>query len=205
MMRAEKIRDLMRAAPMEEILAHSFRDFHVKGFDYLCLKRTPELTVKVYFFEGDVAKAPEVVNPHDHRYNSKTTVVCGRASNSLFVRDEGGAPFEEFEYRTPLNGGNGFTWANSTRLRKRTEIEYSAGQSFELWSVAIHTLRIVEGQTILLVKQFHDILPIGEPTLCFTRDREPISLTGLYSRFTADQALRRLALLARCLERSGHP
>lgn len=37
-----------------DICANSFRNFHTKGFDYLCVKRSAELTRKVYFFEGNL-------------------------------------------------------------------------------------------------------------------------------------------------------
>ncbi len=40
---------------IDDMLEHSFRNFHVKGFDYLYIKRTPEHTRKVYFFEGNIA------------------------------------------------------------------------------------------------------------------------------------------------------
>lgn len=59
------------------LIQNSYRDFHAKGLDYVCLKRTPDHTVKVYFLDGDVSKVPEVVNPHDHRYAFETTVLSG--------------------------------------------------------------------------------------------------------------------------------
>lgn len=62
---------------MEEVIANSFKDFHSKGLDYICLRRSPVLTTKLYFFDGDVSKLPEVVNPHDHRYDFSTVCLSG--------------------------------------------------------------------------------------------------------------------------------
>jgi hypothetical protein len=99
---------------LDEVLENSYRDFHAKGFDYLCLRRTPERTVKAYFFEGDVAQAPEVIAPHDHRYSFRTEVLTGSVVNRLYqpVLSEtpDAEPYELFDYATPLNGGDGFTW-----------------------------------------------------------------------------------------------
>lgn len=62
-------------------LGSSYSNFHVKGFDYLCIKRTPEHTVKIYFFEGDLAQLPELVVPHDRRYDFYSAVVAGEATD----------------------------------------------------------------------------------------------------------------------------
>lgn len=67
----------MNQIPMDYVIANSFKDYHVKGFDYICLQRSPRETVKLYFFDGDVSKMPEVVNPHDHRYDFDTVCLSG--------------------------------------------------------------------------------------------------------------------------------
>lgn len=176
---------------LQHVLANSFRDFHAKGFDYICLKRTPELTHKFYFFEGEVAQAPEVVHPHDHRYAFLTQVLAGKSWNYVYQYDEAGEPMEEFEYRTPLNGGNGFTWAKSVRLKQTGSAEFEPGNSYFLLAEHLHTIRVTPG-TILHLAQFADDVPAGTPTKCFSKEREPINLSGLYRRFTADEALKRL-------------
>ena len=79
--------------PSEEnvalLCAASFKDFHTKGFDYLCLKRTPH-TIKLYILDGDASKLPGVVNPHDHRYAFRTTVLCGEMVDYRFIPNAGG-------------------------------------------------------------------------------------------------------------------
>lgn len=114
------------------MLEHSFKNFHVKGFDYLCVKRTPEHTRKVYFFEGNVSQLPEVVNPHDHRYDFRTTVLTGHMSNSHYVPHSGGQTYYEHEWRTPLNGGDGFTFKKETRLTETQRHFYRRGDQYHM-------------------------------------------------------------------------
>lgn len=180
---------------METMLEHSFKDFHTRGFDYLCIKRTPEHTRKVYFFDGDVSKLPEVVNPHDHRYKFSTTVLSGVMSNSIYLPDierrEGSQVYQEFEYRTPLNGGNGFTWKREAYLFEERRLFYRSNGIYYMEHNAFHTIRMHVDGTVLLLDQFQDILPIDKPTRTFIPERKAPNLDGLYSKFTADEAIKR--------------
>lgn len=45
--------DIPETFDMAEVLANSYRDFHAKGLDYICLKRSFKETLKLYFFDGD--------------------------------------------------------------------------------------------------------------------------------------------------------
>lgn len=188
---------MIQIADMDAVLAHSFRDFHTKGFDYICLKRSAEITEKLYFFDGDVNKLPEVVNPHDHRYNFTTTVIAGRSENILYAPSTTlGQVFQAFDYDTPLNDGIGFVWAGEQRLFEIARRSYDAHDlGYAMNYDQIHTIRMVENETVLLLRQHQDIVPIGIPTKTFTRDREPPKLDGLYNRFTADQIVAKLKRL----------
>lgn len=188
---------------LEHILANSYRDFHVKGFDYLCLARSPAETVKVYFFEGDVSALPEVVVPHDHRYPFSTTVLAGRSRNRRYLRGmsglAGATPFEAFNYRTPLNGGDGFHWTHTDWLLETEDTPYVAGERYEQRADEIHTIQVAAEGTVLMLHQFADVVPINQPTRAYRPEgqREPLSLDGLYRPMTADYALKRLAHLAK--------
>jgi hypothetical protein len=188
---------------LEEVMAHSFKDFHVKGFDYLCLRRSPEKTVKLYLFEGDVSRAAEVVNPHDHRYDFDTLCLAGSVRNHRFCRldrppiFENETAYEVFAYRTPLNGGNGFTHIGREALGKHGAYTYAAGQSYRLRAEDLHTIEVAGNETMLVLTQYHDVVPLDQPTVTFTTGKEPPSLSGLYSRMTADDVLDRLRKVER--------
>ena len=188
---------------MEEFLAqaeaNSYMDYHVKGLDYLCLKRSEGLTLKVYFFEGDVKDLPEVVNPHNHKYDFTSEVLSGVVENILYrtsVSNPGknGTAYQRFDYHSPLNGGGGFSESAKESvlvIRKRTK--YHLGNQWKSNATDIHTLRIHSPGTILLLRQFEDVTPIDVPTQTFVPEGLPApSLTGLYSRFTRDRIVLRM-------------
>jgi hypothetical protein len=186
---------------VEEIVANSFKDFHTKGFDYICLKRSPTETVKLYFFDGDVAKLPEVVAPHDHRYDFATWVAAGASENVWFKRDDKeGEVFNWFEYRTPLNGGDGFTFVGEEQLKEVARRQFKKGDNYSMHAADLHTIRIVENETVLMLIQHEDLVPLDRPTSTFSMGNAP-SIDGLYSKFSADQVIDRLRKFE---ERTGH-
>lgn len=187
---------------LQDALRYSFRDYHVKGFDYLCLKRTDRETVKVYFFDGEVSQLPEVVMPHNHRYDFLSTVLAGQVRNRLFQeydRDVYGAdPYECFDYSTPLNGGGGFRWRYTTWLKPALDLQYEAGEAYAMRAPDIHTIQIMAAQTVLMLIQYEDKVPVGEPTWAYQPDgdRSAPDLSGLYNPMTEAYVQDRLALLA---------
>jgi hypothetical protein len=186
---------------IDAVVANSFKDFHIKGFDYLCVDRSPEETVKLYFFDGDISKLPEVVAPHDHRYDFETWLVAGASDNIWFERAaEEGEVYNWFKYMTPLNGGNGFEFVGEEQLREMRRMRFRKGDSYFMHAEDLHTIRIVENETVLMLVQFEDLVPTDQATNTFTFGGAP-SLDGLYSRFTADEVI---AKLRRFEERTGY-
>lgn len=189
---------------LDSICANSFRNFHTKGFDYLCLTRTPELTRKVYFFDGDLADLPELVIPHDHRYAFVTTVLAGAVVNKRFwgLKGEPAADakaewerqtrlFDHFEYLTPLNGGDGFSWVGERRLWSEANgLHRRRGMHWHCRAEEIHTLDIRCEGTVILLEQLADEVPLDQPTNAYrlAGDKTPPSLDGLYDRMTPDHA-----------------
>jgi len=182
---------------IEEIIANSYKNFHAKGMDYLCLKRTEWHTQKVYFLDGDVTKIPEVINPHNHRYDFRTQVLAGVMSNSEYIETEesDGKVYQEFEWRTPLLGGDGFTWKKETRLFETKRFFYRKDGFYGMDARDFHTIRMHADQTVLLLDQWADIVPEDEPTITFVPDKTAPSLDGLYERFTADEITKRVKIL----------
>lgn len=180
------------------MIANSYRNFHVKGFDYLCVKRTPQHTRKVYFFDGKVSQLPEVVSPHDHRYDFATTVLSGVMSNSTYREAPMGARhafarvYNEFRWDTPLNGGDGFAFNKETLLIEDKRLRYRPGETYHMLAEDLHTIRMHTEGTVIVLDQYADRVPVGHPTRTFMLDREAPKLDGLYERFTPDQLMARL-------------
>lgn len=186
---------------IETIAANSFRNFHAKGLDYLCLQRSAMLTVKAYFYESADGRCPEIVSPHDHRYPFSTAVLSGRIGHFRYEevgRFPGGSGvYQKFNWRTPLNGGSGFEWQQTARLKRRSIESYSKGESYWCDAAEVHTISILEPGTTLLLFQHADIVPLGEPTVTFVHglEREPPSLSGLYDRMSVDHARKLISRL----------
>lgn len=178
--------------PIEVIVSNSFKDFHAKGMDYICVKRSPKLTIKYYMFTGFAAEAPEVVAPHNHRYNFYTKVVAGGVANSKYQERAHGRVFNRFQYLTPLNGGDGFTFERETRLLRMSRRVYSRNWTYGMEAHELHTIQITEPETILRLRQYEDVMPLDAPTHTFVVDAVAPSLSGLYSKFTADEVVKRL-------------
>ena len=75
-------------------------------------------------------------------------------------------------------------------LRERVRARFTPGDSYDMRAEDFHTIRIAMNETVLMLLQKEDVVPLDKPTLTFTRDREPPSLDGLYSRFTADEVVK---------------
>jgi hypothetical protein len=180
---------------IENIIANSYKNFHARGLDYICLRRSQKHTQKVYFFDGDASKLPDVVNPHDHRYHFNTTVITGVMSNSEYLESANGKIHQEFEWRTPLNGGNGFTWKGEVRLLETQRRSYNQYERYAMSAKQFHTIRVLSDQAIIVLDQFEDVVPLDKPTRTFMQDKSAPSLDGLYERFTTDEILSRIQIL----------
>lgn len=172
---------------LEDAMRYSMFDMHVPGMLSLCLKRTPEETIKVYMFSDAIVDLPEVVIPHNHRYDFLSTVLRGAVRNITWTQHEKNVlhsePYECFDYLTPLNGGDGFHWRHGTWLRQDQDLIYEAGETYAMQSSGIHTIQIMEPRTILMITQYEDKLAIGTPTWAFKPEgqRGTPDLEGLYT------------------------
>lgn len=186
---------------IDTIIDNSYRNFHAKGFDYICIHRSPEITQKLYFFDGDASNLSEVVNPHDHRYDFETWCLSGEVENVVYGPPMGVGlgeqTYQTFSYMTPLNGGDGFTWAGETPLAVHERNSYTAGRNYKMIADQIHTIRMVRASTILLLNQFQDVVPIDQPTRTYSLSGEaPILDDGLYEKFTRDEVVAKFALVS---------
>ena len=186
--------DILDDELLETLRANSFRNFHSKGLDYVCLKRTPEHTIKAYFFDGDMTDLPEIVVPHDHRYDFDTTVITGLVANVKYAcrplgTMRGGIPYERFDFMTPLNGGDGFTWAETVDLCATYDRTFRRSDRWHSRHTDIHTLRIVSDQTVIVLDQYADVVGTGKPTSAYKRGKPTPSLDGLYDEMPMDHML----------------
>lgn len=179
---------------MQLTVDDSFRNFHSKGLDYVCLHRSHELTVKAYFFDE---ANDRVVHPHDHRYDFSTEVLKGRLVNEVYTEEPPGVGWavQKFAFHTPLRGSGRFEWQEELGLRWSSATNYVEGSRWVSAYDEIHTLSNVRPGTVLLLQQYVSNLPRGEPTYTYCEGMEPPSLDGLYEKHTPDQVVTRLLQL----------
>jgi len=190
--------------PIEVMARNSFSNFHTKGLDYLCVHRSEELTIKVYFFERGGQTAPEVICPHDHRYPFHTQVLAGQSGHYRYSQHpvrrhmlpNDMTRYQKFDWRTPLLDGNGFEWIGEVDLERVAEERYETGQSYYCRADEIHTIA-VNDDTVIMLYQFADTVPIDVPTSTFVPgfDKEPSSLGGLYEHMAEDRVIQLLSHL----------
>lgn len=185
------VKNAARLRAIEHICQHSFTDYHAKGVDYLCLRFSPSVVYKVYFLP-EVTLFNGLVNPHNHRYLSHTRVLKGSVTELKYIEAERGNVVQAFNWDTPLNGGEGFSWARETRLLAIS----AATHEPDCWGTyatdfnEIHTLEVNVPDTIIFQRQFVDEVPKALPTQTFVHgtNREPPSYKGFYNRMTPDRA-----------------
>jgi hypothetical protein len=197
-----------------EMISNSYKNFHCKGLDYLCLTRSPAVTVKAYFFDGDVRQLPEVVSPHNHRYDFLSVVLAGSVENRTYIRSKHGQVYDEFDFYTPLNGGRGFVWRDEATLSLRSAALYqkdgwfagSNGPNGRYMSGhdEIHTIQIHTPETVLLLMQYADILGEGIPSQTFRLNqpsykKQKPALDGLYDRMSRGDVEARLRMIQRII------
>lgn len=194
---------------LADIQSNSFKDFHCKGLDYICLSRNTNQTIKYYFFEQG---RTQVVMPHNHRYDFITEVKAGRLINHTYATQpmirspEGeinliGDVYEEFAYYTPLNRGSGFNHVGQARLKEIHKRRYEKGQRCPSPFGSIHTISVFPG-TVLKLTQERDLLPTTDPTRAFSKDGNARPNTsGLYRRFHTDEIISRLRHIEQLGER----
>lgn len=138
---------------------HSVLNHHANGMDYLCLHRTPELTVKVYLIEKpENANDGYLINPHTHCYDFGTVVLSGALEHIRF--EQGLKSFS----RPPSH--DCFAYERGKDPQKLAEAWLNARPEFHsvkdtYWvnTREVHTLRMLEdrkGPVVLGLVQLSD-------------------------------------------------
>lgn len=173
----------MRYDPLEIIANNSFLKYHSEHMDYICLHRSEFVNYKLYIITD--CKDQFLVNPHNHRYNSFTTVLAGRIANVIFQRSLEGDHWFEYAFNTPLNGGAGFEFKDTAYLKQKSFTPYNVNESFSLIAEEVHTLVPLTDLVVLFQIQMEDTY--NQPTKTFVKHNRALSLEGLYQKPTIPQ------------------
>jgi len=148
---------LLREMSATEMSQCSVRNHHVFGLNYLCLYRSPKLTVKLYFIEPhrlNIKAGEFLVTPHTHRYAFESTVLVGQLSHVRF--DEvSGCAYERGRYSPESRSREA---EGETGLFPRLEV-HESGSTYWCSTSDIHTLIVPDRLVLLGLVQFADTCP----------------------------------------------
>lgn len=136
--------------PDPEALVKSLRDVHVKGLFSLVIDGTDngKLT-RVFIAKNKVS--PMDIQLHSHRYGIRLTPLKGVVTEYVFTenKDVGNSCQKTiktslFEYKSPLNGGNGLKYVDSVYGTVESQI-IPIGSSTFMQGDDIHTISCSKG------------------------------------------------------------
>lgn len=178
----EQVRNLLDQAEPRHMFQNSYRDYHAKGLDYLCLHRSEGLTIKAYFL--NVPQGMNIVNPHDHAYNFHTFILKGKLANLLYKEGEGEI-WNKFHYRPSLSRNRRFVIDSSTKLKLVRDDQYCIGTGYYMVRDEIHTIQSLAPDTVMLLYQYQTpSAKKDEGTFLYTKEGNPPSTDSLYRTFS---------------------
>lgn len=154
-------RQMLKELDFNMALNCSTWNHHVAGLNYLCLHRSPRLTVKLYLIENP--QNPNngfLVNPHSHRYAFWTMALHGRLGHIRFVEPKPGKPW----HRTVMDEYGYHPDSRTMQERRRgVSLAYAPEHiptlaEYFVEPHEVHTLKMItDGRPLLLgLVQFAD-------------------------------------------------
>lgn len=173
---------------------NSFENFHARGVYYVCLLRSPKLTIKLYHFVPEELEPlidkwgrHILVNPHTHRYDFQTLVLEGGMTNITYSDIPGLGSSNDHKvyykgkFENGLSDGLPKMWpATSISVLPYREQDLRPGDYYncrinDIHSIAVHPWR----KTTLAVFQYYDKV---SHNYLYTPDDKPLDFSNLYTK-----------------------
>jgi len=205
------IKSLVNALDVDKSLANSYKDYHVKGMDYLNLHRTSELTVKYISCDGALEQLNKkynlALNPHTKQYNQSIILLDGILDIVTFNYVERALPIDQPKaFSAATNGHNRFNYVSLLRneistfdyqdtgyLTIKEEVRLSEhGDNIHIKFDEIQSFRVI-GDTKFLVLQYRTLKkPFTE---FYQQNAVAPQLDDLYKKFTVNEITGKINLL----------
>jgi hypothetical protein len=183
------VNNLLSSINERDAVDHSFKNYHNVGVNYINLFRDERLTVKVYLLDPLLIKSNQdgfLVNPHNHRYAFSTTVIFGSVSNINFKevpKETSVNIYQRFDY-LGYQENSSFTHYGEVGLEVTEDVLYKPWESYLLDEHTVHTLRLSDEPTGLLLIQHMDTQLDGTRYYGRTLDApDACKEEGLYQRY----------------------
>ncbi len=198
-------KNLLDQLQVDDAIRNSYKNWHVKGVDYLCLYRSPQLTIKVYKcpaeLQSENKNTKTILNPHTHLYNSHIVVLMGECEIVTFDyhkrSHQSGEPKEvnhnftthNLFYHTSKFGPRakqaGFRFESTGHLIEKQVTKITEQQSLYMKADEIRSFRTI-GETYLLIFQYNTI-PFNVDTDLYVQTATPPILDELYQTFNESE------------------
>lgn len=155
--------------------------WHPNGFAKLVLQAGKDYKVRLHVWPAGDHRLGES-NPHGHRWNFTSTVLCGDGLHDIHYREaDSGVTYERYQYA----GGNvagALTHVGTITLAKSGDRTIRAGDRYELDTSVVHTVQplgnalvatlVVQGATLLTSAPVYGIpgVNVDEPGQAITAD-----------------------------------
>ena len=176
---------------LSNMLKNSYKHYHARGVNYLCLQNTWRLRLKAYFFDQPSDPAG-VVSPHDHRYSFTNHVLTGAVKDTLYTASKYGEQFFEYSWRSPLSRADLtplYSPVAPTKLVLYHADVVAEGLSYQRGRGEIHSLQILEPRTII-VQEEKKTPSAPLRSRVFMRTEKFPTLEGLYEKFEPGEIVR---------------
>ncbi|MEO1093537.1 MAG: hypothetical protein AAFX01_01390 [Cyanobacteria bacterium J06638_28] len=187
-----------------QMLAKSYQDYHVKGFNSIILTSAENLTIRLYIcLPGETALNPNNDNilVHNHSFDFQTQVLIGYLENAVYetskVTTQEGV-WHKYIYESALNNTTGemklkFIEETPLELVKLQHVE--AGASYCLHHHELHRIFVPNDRLVAML--FWQHRKIEQTPLIFSKVAQPevFPTTGLYNRFASKKEIRDLVHL----------
>ena len=114
--------------------------WHFNGFAKLVLQTGQGYKVRLHVWPPGDDRLGEN-NPHSHRWNFASTVLCGEGLHDIHYREaKSGPTYERYQY-TGGNVAGALTHEATVHLAQHSERNIRAGERYDLDTTVVHTVR----------------------------------------------------------------
>jgi hypothetical protein len=184
------------------LLEQSVKDFHFRGFNYVCLQFEPFQTVRLYVLDPEQPVDVSQTSVHNHLYDSQLLCLLGYLRNTVYrVDDERGERYHAHWLRSALHPENA---ERRIKLQPHRPVGLSVASEKTLlpgqWHYQPHTeVHSVSSDpslpTAWMVFEFPTVKDRSTVFLRGEGERTTIETPGCYGRFGAEELSRLLGRL----------
>jgi len=196
---------LCLAQNLPQMVAKSYRHYHVRGFNSIILAAAPELALRLYVClpgETDLRPDNDHIFVHNHSFDFQTQVLVGHMDNALYEVQPTPCPevplWYQYRYASALKNSTrqmGLTPLGQVPLAEVRRRRVKAGESYFLRHPELHRIYVPADRLVAML--FWQHAKVDQVPLLFSPAPLPeiLPTAGLYQRFAGEAELGALVQL----------